>query len=114
MRLETLEIRYTHGRKKRIKQALNELGYNTPNTSAIERRNGTHRLMSKAQVRKTLAFAKRQEEKTALGWWATTVYNWSRKHRSLRKKLPVPQGKKKTDNALLLCTWFSKFNSFSS
>jgi IS1 family transposase/transposase-like protein len=105
MRLETLEIRYTHGSKKRIAQALNELGYNVPNTSAIERRNGTHRLMSKAQVRKTLAFAKRQEEKTALGWWATTVYNFSRKHRSLREKLPVPQGKKSTDNELRLWHW---------
>lgn len=99
MRLESLGIRYTHGSKKRIEQALSELGYNVPNTSAIERRNGTARLMSKAQVRKTLAFAKRQEEKTALGWWATTVYNFSRKHRSLREKLPVPQDKKSTDNA---------------
>jgi len=98
MRLNELEIRYTHGSKKRIEQALNQLGYNVPNTSAIERRNGTHRLMSKAQVRKTLAFAKRQEEKTALGWWATTVYNWSRQHRSLREKLPTPQGKKSIDN----------------
>lgn len=102
MRLKTLEVRYTHGSQKRIEQALNELGYNVPNTSAIERRNGTHRLMSKAQVRKTLAFAKRQEEKTALGWWATTVYNWSRKHRSLREKLLVPQGKKSIDNELRL------------
>ena len=66
MRLNELEIRYTHG--------------------------------SKAQVRKTLAFAKRQEEKPALGWWATTVYNWSRKHRSLREKLPVSLGKKSIDN----------------
>ena len=105
MRLDALEIRYTHGSKKRIEQALNELGYNVPNTSAIERRNGTHRLMSKAQVRKTLAFAKRQEEKTALGWWATTVYNWARKHRSLREKLPVPQGKKSTNSVLRLWHW---------
>ena len=102
MRLNEIEIRYTHGSRKRIEQALNELGYNVPNTSAIERRNGTHRLMSKAQVRKTLAFAKRQEEKTALGWWATTVYNWSRQHRSLREKLPAPQGKKSIDNEPLL------------
>jgi len=105
MRLETLEIRYTHGSQKRIKQALNELGYRVPNTSAIERRNGTARLMSKAQVRKTMAFAKRQEEKTALGWWATTVYNWSRQHRSLREKLLTTQGKKNTRNARLL--WLS-------
>jgi IS1 family transposase/transposase-like protein len=102
MRLETLEIRYTHGSKKRIEQALDELGYNVPNTSAIERRNGTARLMSKAQVRKTLAFAKRQEEKTALGWWATTVYNWCREHRSLREKLACTQSKKSSSNSHLL------------
>ena len=101
-RLKTIEIRNTHGSKKRIDQALEELGYNIANTSAIERRNGTARSMSKAQVRKTLAFAKREEEKTALGWWATTVYNWCREHRSLREELPVPQGKKSTDNVLQL------------
>ena len=104
MRLKTIETRYTHGSRKRIKQALKELGYNVPNTSAIERRNGTARSMSKAQVRKTLAFAKRQEEKTALGWWATTVYNWSREHRSLREEHSSPQGKKSTSNVLL--PWF--------
>ena len=104
MRLKTIEIRYTHGSQKRIEKALLELGYNVPNTSAIERRNGTARSMSKAQVRRTLAFAKRQEEKTALGWWATTVYNWCREHRSLREKLPIPQGKKSMSNALL--PWF--------
>ena len=102
MRLKTIEIRYTHGSQKRIEQALQELGYNVPNTSAIERRNGTARSMSKAQVSRTLAFAKRQEEKTALGWWTTTVYNWSREHRSLREKLPRPQGKKSMSNVLLL------------
>jgi IS1 family transposase/transposase-like protein len=101
MRLKTIEVRYTHGSQKRIEEALLELGYNVPNTSAIERRNGTARSMSKAQVRKTLAFAKRQEEKTALGWWTTTVYNWCRVHRSLREKLPLPQGKKSTNNARL-------------
>ncbi len=102
MRLKTIEVRYTHGSQKCIDQALLELGYNVPNTSAIERRNGTARSMNKAQVRRTLAFAKRQEEKTALGWWTTTVYNWSREHRSLREKLPNPQGKKSTRNVLLL------------
>lgn len=75
-RLQSLEIRYTHGRKKRIDQALTALGYHVPNISATGRRNGTARLMSKAQVRKTLAFAKREEQKTALGGWGVTVYNW--------------------------------------
>ena len=49
--------------------------------------------MSKTQVRKTLAFAKRADEKLRLGWWGVTVYNWCRPHRSLRERLPEPQGK---------------------
>ena len=101
-RLQAVEIRYTHGSQKRIEQALTDLDYQVPNTSAIERRNGTARLMSKAQVRKTLAFAKREDQKTALGWWGVTVYNWCRPHRSLRQLLPEPQGKKSTSNVPLL------------
>lgn len=101
-RLKSLEIRYTHGSRKRIDRALNHLGYQVPNTSAIERRNGTARLMSKAQTRKSLAFAKREDQKTALGWWALTVYNWCRPHRSLRCLLPIQQGKKSTNNVLRL------------
>ncbi len=97
-RLKELEIRYTHGRRKRIQRALDDLGYQVPNTSAIERRNGTARAMSKAQVRKTLAFAKRADEKLRLGWWNVTVYNWCRAHRSLRQRLPEPEGKKNSRN----------------
>jgi IS1 family transposase/transposase-like protein len=98
-RLTSLEIRYTHGSQKRIDQALTQLGYQVPNTSAIERRNGTARLMNKTQVRKSLAFAKREDQKTALGWWTMTVYNWCRSHRSIRCQLPEPQGKKSTNHA---------------
>ena len=93
-RLQEIEIRYTHGSRKRIRIALEELGYQVPNTSAIERRNATARMMSKAQVRKTLAFSKRSDEKLRLGWWSLTVYNWCRPHRSLRQDLPEPVGKK--------------------
>ena len=93
-RLKEVEIRYVHGSKKRIEQALDRLGYNVPNTSAIERRNGTARLMSAAQVRKTLAFAKKGETKEAMGWWGMTVYNWCREHRSLKRLLPEAVGKK--------------------
>jgi IS1 family transposase len=93
-RLKAVEIRYVHGSQKRIEQALDRLGYNVPNTSAIERRNGTARRMSAAQVRKTLAFAKKGETKEAMGWWAMTVYNWCREHRSLKRLLPEPVGKK--------------------
>lgn len=104
-RLQELEIRYTHGTQKRIRQALDELGYRVPNTSCIERRNGTARSMNKAQVRKTLAFAKRPAEKLRLGWWTLTVYNWCRSHRSLRERLPEPEGKKSTPNGLRPWPW---------
>lgn len=94
-RLQSVEIRYAHGSRKRVSQAVRKLGYRVPNTSAIERRNGTARLMSAGQVRKTLAFSRDPDTKLATGWWALTVYNWVRPHRSLRQLLPRPQGKKK-------------------
>jgi hypothetical protein len=47
-----------------------------------------------AQVRKTLAFAKKDSTKEALGWWGVTVYNWCREHRSLKQLLAAPVGKK--------------------
>ncbi len=93
-RLQRVEIRYVHGSQKRIKQALERLGYQVPNTSALERRNGTARLMSAAQVRKTLAFAGKDSTKEAMGWWSMTVYNWCRPHRSLKRLLSMPVGKK--------------------
>jgi len=97
-RLTEVEIRLAHGSLKRIRQALAELGYHLPNTSAIERRNGTARLMNRSQTRKSLAFPRRPDTKFAQGWWGLTVYNWCRPHRSL--KLPLPQlvGKKSTNN----------------
>ena len=94
-RLKSVDIRYTHGSRKRVTQALLKLGYNVPNTSAIERRNGTARLMSAVQTRKTLAFSREPDAKLATGWWTLTVYNWIRPHRSLRQLLPQPQAKKK-------------------
>jgi IS1 family transposase len=95
-RLQQVEIRYAHGSQKRIALALTRLGYRVPNTSAIERRNGTARLMSAAQVRKTLAFAGKETTKAAMGWWGMTLYNWSRPHRSLKQRLSEPVGKKST------------------
>lgn len=98
-RVVDIEIRYAHGSRKRVQQALDHLGYNTPNTSCIERRNGTARRMSAYQIRRTSAFAHRADTKHALGWWSVTAYNWSRLHRSLRQPLDQPQGKKSTGNA---------------
>lgn len=94
-KLEHVEIHYAHGSQKRIAQALKELKFNVPNTSIIERYNGTARLMDGAQVRKTLAFAKHDDDKRQRGWWALTVYNWCRPHRSLRQKLEEPIGRRK-------------------
>jgi len=87
-------LRYAHGARTRVHQALYTLGYAQPNTSAIERRNGTARRMRAPQVRKSLAFSRRSDTKLALGWWGVTVYNGCRSHRSLRSPLPAPQGKK--------------------
>jgi IS1 family transposase len=87
-------IRYTHGSRTRVHQMLRLLAYTKPNTSAIERRNGTARRMSAHQIRRSLAFAHRSDTKLALGWWGLTVYNWCRPHRSLRHLIPEPHGKK--------------------
>lgn len=101
MRLVEVEIRYIHGSQKRVQLALDALGYEKPNTSAIERRNGTARRMVIYQVRKSIAFSRRPDVKESLGWWGVTVYNWCRKHRSLRIPLVPPQGKKNTNSVLL-------------
>lgn len=93
-RLVGIELRFSHGSRRRIAQALQKLAHKLPNTSAIERRNGTARLMASSQARRTLAFAKRTDTNLALGWWALSVYNWARPHRSLRQLLPRPQGRK--------------------
>lgn len=97
-RVTQVEIRQAHGSHKRATQALEILGYQVANTSAIERRNGTARSMSAYQVRKSLAFAHRTDTKHAVGWWSLTVYNWCRPHRTLRQRLPEPTGKKSTSN----------------
>ncbi|MEM7034269.1 MAG: hypothetical protein AAF629_32300 [Chloroflexota bacterium] len=89
-RLTGITIHFSHGSKKRIRQVLQRLGYKVPNTSVIERRNGTARPMAATQTRRTLAFAKCPETNLA----KYTVYDWARPHRSLRHRLPEPQGRK--------------------
>ena len=96
-RVVEVAVRYTHGSRKRATQALDVLGYTQPKTSAIERRNGTARRMSVYQIRKSIAFSRRSDAKDALGWWGVTVYNWCRKHRSLRMPLAQPVGKRSTN-----------------
>lgn len=104
-RVVNIEVRYTHGSQKRVNQALDNLGYTTPNTSAVERRNGTARRMNAHQVRRSLAFSRRPDTKVALGWWSVTVYNWCRPHRSLRQEMAAPVGKKSTSNGRLPWLW---------
>jgi hypothetical protein len=89
-----VDIRYAHGCRRCVQQALDQLGYTTPNTSAMERRNGTARRMNAHQVRRSLAFSRRGDTLIALGWWGLTVYNWCRPHHSLRQALPELRGKK--------------------
>jgi IS1 family transposase len=97
-RVVAVDIRYAHGSRCCVQQVLDQLGYSTPNTSAIERRNGTARRMSAHQVRRSLAFARRADTKVALGWWGLTVYNWCRPHRSLR--LPLAESESKKSSSL--------------
>ncbi len=89
-----VEIRLAHGSWKRVQQELDQLGYAKPNLSAVERQNGTSRRMNAYLVRKSLAFARQEPSRRALGWWATTVQNWCRVQRGLRVLLSQPQGRK--------------------
>lgn len=93
-RLLSVDIRLAHGSHKRLARELRRLGYQMPNTSAIERRNATARRMDACSVRKTLAFARTPETRDARGSWAMCVYNWVRRHRSLRRLLAEPQGRR--------------------
>lgn len=94
-RVVSVDIRLAHGSHKRVQRELTRLGYSVPNTSAIERRNGTARRMDAFNVRKSLSFARTPESREANGSWALTVYNWARENRSLKRLLPVPIGKRK-------------------
>jgi IS1 family transposase len=94
-RVVKVDIRLAHGSYKRLARELRRLGYQQPNTSAIERRNATARRMDSCSVRKTLAFARTPETRNARGSWAMCVYNWVRAHRSLRRPLLEPQGRRK-------------------
>jgi hypothetical protein len=104
-RVVEVAIRYAHGSMRCVQGVLHQLGSTIPNTSALERRNGTARRMNAHQVRHSLAFSRRDDTKVALGWWGLTVYYWSRPHRSLRLPLPQPDGKKSSSHALRRWRW---------
>ena len=67
------------------------LGFEKPNASTIERRNGT--ALDATSVRKSLAFAKTAETRRVLGAWGVLVYNWARECRSLKQLLLQPWGR---------------------
>jgi len=94
-RVVEVSLAMAHGSYKRIQRELQRLGYNTPNTSAIERHNATARRMDSFSVRKTIAFARKPESRQAHGNWRMVVYNFARPNRSLLKPLPQPIGKKR-------------------
>lgn len=117
--LVAVDIRVVHGSQRCVQQVLEQLGYTVPNTSAIERRNGTARRMSAHQVRRSLAFARRDDTKVALGWCGLTVYNWCRPHRSLRLPLPESYSKKSSSRTPRPWPWdlrttFGQFGKFCS
>lgn len=83
------------GTQKRVNQELQTLGYTTPNTSAVERQNGTARRMNPHLARKSLAFARLPFHRVALAALVQGVYNWCRTQRGLRQSLVEPVGRKK-------------------
>jgi IS1 family transposase len=85
--------RVAHGSWKRVQRELEKLGYEAPNLSAVERQNGTSRRMNSYLVRKSLAFARKEESREALGWCNTVVYNFWRTQRGLRVPLSEPEGR---------------------
>ncbi len=94
-RLESVDIRYTHGTKARVSRELEKLNYNVPNTSAVERQNGTARQHTSFMKRKGLAFAKKTSIRDGIAEIVRLDYNWVSTHRSLKLSLDDPIGRKK-------------------
>ncbi|MEM9090298.1 MAG: hypothetical protein AAGC93_16305 [Cyanobacteria bacterium P01_F01_bin.53] len=47
--------------------------YNVPNTSTVERFNGTARRMNAHQIRRSLAFAHRHRTRQAMACWSVNL-----------------------------------------
>lgn len=92
-KLKTVNICYTHGTTGRIKLELERLGHNTPNTSAVERQNGTARQHTPHMHRKGLAFAHKKITRVGLAELVRLDYNWVKTCRSLKVKLPEKVGR---------------------
>ncbi|MGY2895930.1 IS1 family transposase [Deinococcus sp. UYEF24] len=89
-----IRIERAAGSQRRVDQELALLGYTTPNTSAVERHNGTARRMNPHQVRRSLAFAGLPHVRGTVSDLVNAVYNFCRVHRSLRMKLDEPVGRR--------------------
>ena len=83
------------GTQKRVNLELENLGYAKPNTSAVERQNGTARRMNPHLVRKSLAFARLPIHRRTLAQVVQGVYNWCRPQRGLHQLLAEPMGRQK-------------------
>lgn len=94
-RLESVDIRYTHGTKVRVQRELEKLNHTVPNTSAVERQNGTARQHNAFMKRKGLAFAKKASIRDGIAEIGRLNYNWVAEHRSLKLLLDKPIGRKK-------------------
>ena len=89
-RVTDIRIERAAGSQRRVDQELASLGYTTPNTSAVERHNGTARRMNPHQVRRSLAFARLPHVRQTVSDLVNGVYNFCRANRSLRVKLEEP------------------------
>ncbi|MGY2894857.1 IS1 family transposase [Deinococcus sp. UYEF24] len=93
-RVTDIRIKRAAGNRRRVDQELALLGYTTPNTSAVERHNGTARRMNPHQVRRSLAFARLPHVRQTVSDLVNAVYNFCQVHRSLRMKLDEPVGRR--------------------
>ena len=89
-RVTDIRIERAAGSQRRVDQELASLGYTTPNTSAVERHNGTARRMNPHQVRGSLANARLPHVRQTVSDLVNGVYNFCRANRSLRVKLEEP------------------------
>ena len=93
-RVTDIRIERAAGSQRRIDQELAALGYTTPNTSAVERHNGTARRMNPYQVRRSLANARLPHVQQTVSDLVNGVYNFCRANRSLRVRLDEPVGRR--------------------
>lgn len=93
-RVVTVRTEIAAGSRRRVNEELAALGYHKPNTSAVERQNGTARRMNPHLVRKSLAFARLQRHRESVAPLVQVVHNWCRTQRGLRVRLQNPLGRR--------------------